>query len=48
MTLKISPSQVSTQSNPTHQKLKNSDPTQPNPTLWDHGLWVDVIDQRPA
>jgi len=30
MTLKISRSQVSTQSNPTHQKLKNSDPTQPN------------------
>jgi len=33
MTLKISRSQVSTQPNPTHQKLKkNSDQTQPNPT----------------
>jgi len=32
MTLKISRSQVSTQPNPTHQKLKNYDPTQPNPT----------------
>ena len=29
MALKISRSQVSTQPNPTHQKLKNSDPTQP-------------------
>ena len=36
MTLKISRNQVSTQPNPTHQKLKNSDPTQPmdGPNPW--------------
>ena len=39
MTLKISRSQVSTQPNPTHQKLKNSDPTQPNPTQ--PNPWMD-------
>ena len=35
MTLKISRSQGSTQPNPTHQKLKNPDPTQPTqPNPW--------------
>ena len=39
MTLKISRSLVSTQPNPTHQKLKSSDPTQPNPTQLNP--WMD-------
>ena len=39
MTFKISRSQVSTQPNPTHQKFKNSDPTQANST---HG-WTQPM-----